>query len=304
MAGSKRVYAYAVPYVIIASIQYPFTKDGLRYADPMTFMATRFLIASFATFLFARSFRPRLDRDTLLLSLFTTMSTVLWIYGLQRVSPAQSAVVGSTMPLFAIPVTAIVLNERASRRGWAGTLLGFVGVAVYGLTLAGSGATLLGGLLTLGTAVFSASYTVYYRKTRNQNAATTIGTQFLIGGIVMAAFTPITFAVSVTPEFLLDLGYVSMMSGFTMFLLWNSMLRRERVGKVTTIFFAVPVLTTLIETIETGVIPNLVAISGIGIICLGIYISRFREITETGDTQAVRSADIRSLHNQTRRHEL
>jgi drug/metabolite transporter (DMT)-like permease len=284
MTRSKRLYAYAVPYVIIASLQYSFTKDGLRYADPMTFMAARFLIASFATFIFARSFRPRVNRDTLLLSLFTATSTVLWIYGLQGVSPAQSAVLSYAMPLFAIPVATIVLNEQPSRLGWAGTLIGFVGVTVYGLTLPGSGATLLGGILTMATAVFWASYTVYYRKTRNQDAATTVGTQFLIGSIVMAVFTPITFAVSVTPEFLLDLAYVSVISGFTMFLLWNSMLRQERVGKVTTLAFAVPAMTTLIETIETGVIPGLTTLSGIGIMFLGIYISRYHEITETSNT--------------------
>jgi drug/metabolite transporter (DMT)-like permease len=273
MATSRRLYVYAIPYVIISSLSYPFAKDGLRYADPLTFMAARYLIASFATFLFARSFRPRVNRDTVLLSLFTAMSTLLWIYGLQRVSPAQSAVLSFTMPLFAIPITAMVLNERASRLGWAGTLLGFVGVTVYGLTLAGSGATLLGGLLTVGNAVFWASYTVYYRKTRSQDAATTVGTQLLICGTLFAVFAPITFAVNVTPEFLLDLGYISIFSGFASFLLWSGMLRRERVGKVTTLAFAVPAMTTLIEAIETGVIPSLATLGGIGIIFLGIYIS-------------------------------
>jgi len=277
---------YAIPYVIIASLQYQFAKDGLRFADPLTFMAARYLIASFATFLFARSFRPRVNRDTVLLSLSTTMSTLLWIYGLQRVSPAQSAVLSYTMPLFAIPIAAMVLNERASRLGWVGTLVGFAGVLVYGMTLAGSGASLLGGLLTVGNAVFWASYTVYYRKTKHQDAATTVGTQLLIGGIIFLVFAPITFAVTVTPEFLLDLGYVSLVSGFASFLLWNAMLRRERVGKVTTLTFAVPAMTTLIGTVETGEVPGLATLGGIAIMFLGIYISRFREMRDMGDPPA------------------
>jgi drug/metabolite transporter (DMT)-like permease len=90
---------------------------------------------------------------------------------------------------------------------------------------------------------------------------------------LFAIFAPITFAVNVTPEFLLDLGYVSMFSGFASFLLWNIMLRREKVRKVTTMAFAVPAMTTLIETIQTGVIPSLATLGGIGIIFLGIYIS-------------------------------
>jgi drug/metabolite transporter (DMT)-like permease len=87
--------------------------------------------------------------------------------------------------------------------------------------------------------------------------------------------------VNVTPEFLLDLGYISMFSGFASFLLWSGMLRREKVGKVTTIAFAVPAMTTLIETIRTGVVPGLVTIGGIGIMFLGIYISNVRISFET-----------------------
>ena len=270
---AKSLLAYAIPYVVIASLQYSFAKDGLLYADPLTFMAGRYLIGALATFTFARSFRPRLNKDTVLLSLFTAASTLLWIYGLQRVSPSQSAVLSFTMPLFAIPLATMVLNEKTSRIGWAGTLLGFLGVAVYGLSLAGSGATLFGGLLTVGNAAFWASYTVYYRKTRSQDATTTVGTQLLVCGIIFAAFSPLTFAVRVTPEFLVDLCYISLFSGFGLFFLWNGMLRRERVGKVTTLAFAVPAMTTLIETVETGVLPGPETLAGIVIIFLGIYVS-------------------------------
>ena len=286
MAGSRSLYVYAIPYVIISSLQYPFAKDGLRYADPLTFMALRYLIAAFATFVFARSFKPRFNRDTILLSLFTAISTLLWIYGLQGVSPAQSAVLSYTMPLFAIPLTAIVLKERASRLAWVGTLVGFAGVVVYGVTLAGSGMSLFGGILTVGNSVFWALFTIYYRKTKNQDAATTVGTQLLIGGVLFTVFMPITFAVTVTPEFLMDLGYVSIVSGFGVFYLWSAMLRREKVGKVTTLAFAVPAVTTLIETVQTGEVPGPATLGGIAIMFLGIYISRFHEIRETGDEPA------------------
>jgi drug/metabolite transporter (DMT)-like permease len=80
--------------------------------------------------------------------------------------------------------------------------------------------------------------------------------------------------VNVTPEFLLDLGYISIFSGFASFLLWSGMLRREKVGNVTTIAFAVPAVTTLIETIQTGVTPGPATLGGIGIMFLGIYLSR------------------------------
>jgi len=272
----RSLYVFAIPYILIASLQYSFAKDGLRYSDPMTFMALRFLIGSFATFLLAHSFRPKFNRDTILLSLFSAMSTLFWIYGLQRVSTGQSAVLSFTMPLFAIPITALVLNERAPRLALAGTLMGFVGVVIYGMSLAGSGSTLLGGLLTIGNAVFWALYTVFYRKTRRQDALTTVGTQLLICGTIFAVFSPITFSVTVTPEFLVDIGYIATFSGFGSFLLWSAMLRRERVERVATLALAIPAMTTLIQAMETGMAPGPVTLVGMGVIFLGIYVSSIK----------------------------
>ncbi len=105
MPERGRLWVYAVPYVLVAAFNYELTKDGLRYADPVSFMAVRYLIASFVTFLLARSFRPQLNRDTLVLSVFTFLSSMLWSYGLQRISAAESAVITYTMPLFAIPLS-------------------------------------------------------------------------------------------------------------------------------------------------------------------------------------------------------
>ena len=275
----RNLYAYAVPYILIATFQYSFAKDGLRYSDPMTFMALRFLIASLATFTFARSFRPKFNKDTILLSLFSAMSTLLWIYGLQRVSTAQSAVLSFTMPLFAIPITALVLKERASPLAFLGTIVGFLGVVIYGLSLAGNGSTLLGGILTVGNAVFWALYTVYYRKTKNQDAMVTVGTQLLICGSLFAVFTPITFSVAVTSGLIVDIIYIATFSGFGSFLLWSAMLRRERVERVTTLALAIPAMTTLVQAVETGTAPGLVTLCGIGVIFLGIYISSIGAFT-------------------------
>jgi len=280
MVRGRSLYLYAVSYVIISSLQYSFTKNGLQYADPFTLMAARYLIASSAVFLYARRFKPSLDRDTILISLFTFTSTLLWILGLERVSPAQSAVFSYTMPLFAIPIAALVLNERATRLGWAGTILGFLGVVIYGLSFGGGGGTVLGAVLTVGNAFFWGLYSVLYRKTKKQDATSIVGTQLLVCGILFAVLAPVTFHVNVSPTLLLDLGYISIMGGFVLFLLWSGMLRLERVGRVTTMAFAVPAMTTLVEAIETGVTPTLVTIGGICIMFLGIYISRMQESTE------------------------
>jgi drug/metabolite transporter (DMT)-like permease len=278
MNARGRLWAYAIPYVVLAAFLYELTKDGLRYSSPEPFMAMRFLLASLVTFVFARSFRPQLNKDTLVLGVFTFISSTLWCYGLQRISAAQSAVITYTMPLFAIPLSILILKEKPSRLGWAGAFVGFVGITLYGLSLTGSGSTLAGELLTLGNAVFWGLYSVYYRKTRNQDALRTVGTQLLICGVLFSLFSPFAFAVSFTPEFLLDLGFVSTLGTCGSFLLWNTMLRREKVGRITTLAFAVPATITVFEVVQTNTIPSFLTVSGICLMFFGIFISRFRDI--------------------------
>jgi len=127
--------AYTVPYVLVASLQYTFAKDGLQYVDPFVFMGLRYMIASTICFAIARNFRPILNRDTLLLGVFAFLSTGLWVLGLQYVSAGQSAVLSYTMPLFAIPLAVLILKEGTTRFGTAGALIGFAGPRVIEQTI-------------------------------------------------------------------------------------------------------------------------------------------------------------------------
>lgn len=265
-----------IPYILIATLQYQFAKDGLRFASPFPFMAIRYSIAALAALAFTRRFRLALNRDTILLSLFTWLSTTFWICGLVLVSPAQSAVLSYTMPLFAIPLSAFILNERTAALGWTGAFVGFVGVFVYGLALPDPGASLIGAVLTVANAFFWALFTIFYRKVRSQDAMTTITTQLLICALLFWVISPIGFSVTITPEFIFDLGYISLLSGLAVFFLWNAMTGIERVGRLTTLIFAVPIATMLVEAVETGVAPGLLSLLGVGVMFLGICISRVR----------------------------
>ena len=292
MSARGRLWVYAIPYVVLAGFLYELTKDGLRYSSPEPFMAMRFLVASLVTFLLAGSFKPQINKDTLLLGCCTFISSLLWCYGLQRISAAESAVITYTMPLFAIPLSIVILKEKPSRLGWVGAFVGFSGITLYGLSLTGSGGTLAGELFTLGNAFFWGLYSIYYRKTRNQDAIKTVGTQLLICGVLFSLLTPLSPNVSFTPEFLLDVGFISTLGTVGSFLLWNTMLRREKVGRITTLAFAVPATITIFEVVQTDTVPSLPTVSGICLMFLGIFISRFRDIT-------VRNHSAEALGSQT-----
>ena len=275
--ATNKLALYAIPYVLISALQYQVTKDGLRFADPITFMEARYVIAGVTCFALARNYKPILNRDTLLLSLATWTSTVFWIFGLSLVSPAQSAVLTFTMPLFAIPISTLILKEGTNRLGWIGALVGFSGVVIYGVALAGSGGSVLGAGLTVLNSIFWATYTVYLRKVRLQDRMRTLATQFLVGSLLFPVLIPfINFHLSFTPEFAADLFYVSLVGGAGSLFLWISMARIETIGKLTTLAFGVPATSIIFQSLLTGELPGLASLLGFGLMFVGIYISRVR----------------------------
>lgn len=276
MSEARRLATYLIPYVLIASLQYQFAKDGLKYIDPMAFMGIRYLLAGGICFVIAKNFRPIVNKDTLLLSLFTFTSSAMWIFGLEYVSPAQSAVLSYTMPLFAIPLSILLIKERANRLVWTGAIVGFVGVSVYSFALTSAGGSVLGQALSVGNAFFWALYSVYMRKLRVQDPVRTVATQFFIGGLFFLPFLPFTFYLDPTPLFFVDLGYVTVIGGVVSLLIWSAMLRVETVGRITTLIFAVPATTVVIQAILTSQLPSPLSVVGVCVMFVGIYVSRLK----------------------------
>lgn len=281
MPEQRRLLAYLAPYVLMSSLQYQFAKDGLKYVDPMTFMGIRYFVAAAICFAIARNYRPILNKDTVLLSFFTFLSSGIWIYGLEYVSPAQSAVLSYTMPLFAIPQSVLLLRERVTPLVWTGAIVGFTGVAIYGLALVSSGGSVLGAALSIGNAFFWALYSVYIRKLRVQNPVRTVATQFFLGGLFFLPFIPFTFFLMPSPDFFVDLGYVSLVGGVLSLLVWSAMLRMETVGKITTLVFAVPATAVIIQSALTKQLPTAVSVLGVCVMFAGIYVSRLKSTNPT-----------------------
>jgi drug/metabolite transporter (DMT)-like permease len=74
---------------------------------------------------------------------------------LEYVSPSESAVLSYTMPLIAIPMSYLLLSEKASHKEWAGAAVGFVGVLVYSFVVfENRSLSAFGAVLTLLDAFF------------------------------------------------------------------------------------------------------------------------------------------------------
>jgi drug/metabolite transporter (DMT)-like permease len=264
------ILKWFIPYVLLSSFNYPIAKDGLNYASPFLFMAMRYLLA--AAILLAIGRRLILRRQPVILGLVTSASSFFWVLGLSVVSAGDSAVLSYTMPLFAIPMAVLILKERPMAVEVAGALVGFAGVAIYSLALV-HGSLLIGVAYTLLNAFFWAVYSVYLRKLKAEDPISLVGTQFLIGSLPLVLASLYNPSVRFTQGFVLDIVYMGVFGGAVQLFLWNSMLRVERVGRLTTMAFAVPATAVAIQSVESYTFPALASIVGATLMFVGIYVS-------------------------------
>ena len=264
---------FLVPYVVFTAFSYYFAKNGLIYASPFAFMGLRYLLA--AGVLLAMSRKLIFSRNLLYLSLMTVTSTMFWSYGLLYVSPAESAVLSYSMPLFSLPIAFFMVSEKPSRTELIGIFVGFTGIMVYGLPLL-QGFTEIGMILTVINAFFWGMFTVFYRKLKDQDPVSINASQMLIGGLIMMALSPLDFSLRINYEFLIDLLWMGTMGGALQFLLWNYMIRISKVNRITVLAFSVPIFTMVLGAIMSNAFPGILTTAGVSIMFFGILISRLK----------------------------
>ncbi|MEM3292088.1 MAG: DMT family transporter [Saccharolobus sp.] len=272
-----KVIRYLIPYVFISSFNYYFAKEAIESASPIVFNLIRYLISS-AIFL-SLTRKIIFNRDVLQLAIYTTSSSILWAFGLEYVTPSESAVLSYTMPLFSIPIALIVLSEIPTKMEIIGLIIGFTGVILYGLPLV-HGFTLFGAIITIINAIFWAAFTVFYRKLRNYDPLVVNASQFTIGSGILLALLPLSYEVNFNTQFVYGITYTSLAGGALAFFLWNMMIKVEKIPKVVVLSFSVPITTTVIEYILYHNSPFPIQLFGISLMFLGILISRVKSLSK------------------------
>ncbi|AWR98240.1 EamA family transporter [Acidianus sulfidivorans JP7] len=265
---------YLIPYVLISSFNYMFAKEAVDSSSPFIFNLIRYLVS--ALIFFSLGGKLIFNKDVLTLSIFTTTSSVLWAYGLIYVSPAASAVLSYSMPLFSLPLAFLIIKEKPTNIEYIGLTVGFLGVILYSIPLASHIGSLLGALMTIANAVFWAGFTVYYRKMKNYSPYDVNLSQFLIGSLLLTPFSIQNHAITFSSTFMEGIIYTSTLGGAFSFFLWNLLAKSERISKLTVSSFSVPIFSTILQAVENEDLPSMYQISGITVMFIGIMISRLK----------------------------
>lgn len=209
------------------------------------------------------------------------MPNLLTGLALGHIEAATAALIHAGTPLIVALMAVVMLrDELPGRRGAAGMLLGFAGIAVIlGPDALAGGASLTGGLLIVGAGICYASGTIYARKARIGAAPQIVLGQQVVAGLVAGGLSvPFDGAAAyIQPGWvylaLFLLGAVTSALPLTMFL---RLLTRARVTDASMVGYIQPPFAAAVGALLLGEWPSPLVLLGGSIVLAGVWLATSR----------------------------
>jgi drug/metabolite transporter (DMT)-like permease len=262
---SRTIVAFACVYLCWGSTYSAIYIAGLHLAPPLVgAMRSLLSTAIICVICLARGISLRVPRATawrlaLVGILFMTVNNLLLVWGETKVASGLSSLIIAMIPvLVALIETALPGGETLNLRGWIGTLLGVIGIAVLVWpSLHGAGAanhrSILGFIILLGAALAFASGSVISRRFHFQ-VDTFVATAWQIG---CAGFLNLAIATAGgtfqtahwTRSAILAIVFLSTIGSVVGLTAYTYLLKHVPVTKVSTYAFVNPVIAVIIGVI-------------------------------------------------------
>jgi len=229
------------------------------YAEPLSFLAVRFAIVTILFAVIALSFRARWPRlEVGVLAIVTGMFSqglylggVFWAiyYGMPA---GVAALITALQPLLTTALAGPVLGERTNWFHWLGLLLGLVGVSLVvwpNLSFADVGITPITVAVTLMATVSITIGAVMQKRFLSEvDLRTGNALQFLGGGLVVlvGALVSEGFNIIWNGDVIFAMSWLVIVLSLGAVTLLYLMIRHGEVSKVSSLFFLVPAVTSVI----------------------------------------------------------
>lgn len=267
------------------------TKQAFSEISPLAFAFVRFAgitVLAFAVLAAsARSGRGRwsilpsdIVRFTLVGVCGYTLYQLGFVLGLERTSPFSSSLLISTVPLFTIGLLTLA-GERPPLQTWVGILIALGGVMVFLLDKFGAPGTLVGDLLSLGSAIAFTVYGLLNRPlVKRYPTATYTAYTVLCGAIPLlvvsgpAALAQNWMAVSVGSW--LVVIYMIVLPVYVAYMIWNWAIARRGAAAASSYSLLNPVISGLLSVAFAGEAFTVGKFIGGGLVLLGLVLLQRR----------------------------
>ncbi len=275
---------YPFLFVFLWSTGFIGAKYGLPYAEPLSFLLTRYgLVIALMTMIALATRAPWPKDPTQWLHIGVSGVLVHAVYlggvfvAIKHGLPAGvTALVVGMQPLLTALGAGWLLGERVSGRQWGGLALGFVGVGLVVSGKFGEGAALGPMLVPALVALLGITAGTLYQK--RFCAQFDLRTGSVIQFVPTAILTAIAvawfeeFRIEWTPDFIFALGWLVLVLSLGAISLLNLLIRSGSAVNVASLFYLTPLSTALIAWVIFGEKLTLTAAAGMLLAVSGVYL--------------------------------
>ncbi|HEY3058347.1 MAG TPA: DMT family transporter, partial [Chloroflexota bacterium] len=204
-----------------------------------------------------------------------TLYQLGFVLGLERTSPFSSALLISTMPLFTI-VLLRLLGEHPPLRAWVGVAIALIGTAVFeGDKLGDETGSLIGDLLSLGSAVSFATYGVINRPLVKRYPTATYTAYTVLAGAIPLLAISLPAALNqnwakVQPESWLAIWYMIVFPVYIAYMVWNWAIARRGAAAASSFGLLVPIASGVLSALTYGEAFGVLKLAGAALILAGL----------------------------------
>ena len=280
-------YKALVPllFVFLWSTGFIGAKYGLHYAEPLTFLLTRYGLVLGLMTIFALATHAPWPRDVR--QIFHIAVSGIFVHALdlggvfiaiKHGLPAGiTALIVGMQPLLTACGAGWLLGERVSTRQWLGLSLGFVGVTLVVANKLGNlplGTMMIPALVALLAITAGTLYQKRFCPHFDLRTGSVI--QFLPSAVItaLAASASETMVIDWTPSFVFALLWLVLVLSFAAISLLNVLIRNGSAVNVARLFYLTPPSTAIIAWAVFGEPLSGLALAGMMLAVSGVYLAR------------------------------
>lgn len=280
--------AAPVAFLVFWSSGYPFAKIILKYSEPLTALALRYIIVLLVILAAFAVMRPRLPATLRQWSHMIVSSLLFqvgyfgscWYAFWLGVASGTVALVLSLQPILVSILAPALIGEKVRAVQWLGLLLGIVGAAsVVLVRLQIEVISQFELLLVLTSLVTITASTLYEKRFVEPHHPIVVSLiQHLVGvaGTTWLAVTLESCTVEWTTEFVVSLAWFVVCNSLIAVSLLLYMIQKGETARVSALFFLVPPTAALLSWLMLGETLPLLAWPGMALAGLGVLLATRR----------------------------
>lgn len=272
-------------FVLLWSGGYAVAKLGLQFADPLTFLALRYVIALAVLVPLWGIVRPPLPASgrewrnlaivgLLMQGLYFSLSYMAFSHG---VSAGVVAIIMGLQPILVGLLAPLVLAERVTLLRWLGLILGLSGATLVILGRSAIEVTSLVGIAAGIAALCSITAATLFEK-RFGVSVHPLTSNSIQYAVALAVVLPLAFMleemrVEVTWPLMASLGYLVVGNSLIAITLLLAMIRHGEASRISALLFLVPPLAAVIAWLLLDEVMPPLSWAGMAVAGAGVYLA-------------------------------